>query len=77
MVFLDEGGDSHSIAIPKDGYAPIGVTSVQKKLFYRGKRVTFLPAYTLDRIIYYEVYDGHTDLEFVEGYLLRLLICIA
>ncbi|KAJ6786763.1 hypothetical protein PWT90_07371 [Aphanocladium album] len=73
MVYLDESGDDRSVGIPKDGYAPIGVTPVQKKPFHRGKRVTFLPAYSLDGIIYCEVYDGHTDLEFVEGYLLRLL----
>ncbi|OAA47532.1 Homeodomain-like protein [Cordyceps fumosorosea ARSEF 2679] len=73
MVFLDESGDDRSVAIPKKGYAPIGVTPVQKKPFHRGNRVSFLPAYSLDGVLYCEVYDGHTDLDFFEGYLLRLL----
>merc|ERR1712000_724672 len=73
MVFLDESGVDRSVAIPKKGYAPRGVTPVQRKPFHRGKRFSFLPAYTLDGVIYCEIYEGHTDLEFFEGYLLRLL----
>lgn len=73
MVFLDKSRDDRSLAIPKNGYAAIRVTPVQKKPFHRGNRVSFLPAYTLDSVVYCEVYDGHTNLDFFEGYLLRLL----
>ncbi|KAL7940597.1 hypothetical protein V8C42DRAFT_337055 [Trichoderma barbatum] len=47
MIFVDESGDDRGIAIPRLGYAPKGVTPVQIKRFHRGKRVSFLPAYTV------------------------------
>lgn len=73
MIFVDESGDDHSIAIPKLGYAPKGVTPKQIKRFHRGKRVSFLPAYTTDGIIYSEVYKGYTDVHLFETFLKRLL----
>lgn len=70
---MDESGDDRGIAIPKRGYAPKGVTPVQVKRFHRGERVSFLPAYTLDGIIYSEVYEGCIDVNVVEAFLERLL----
>jgi transposase len=46
---------------------------VQFKRFHRGKRVQMLPAYTMDGIIYCEVYEENTDAQVVEGFLERLL----
>ena len=74
MVFIDESGDDRRIGIPKRGYAPKGVTPKQTKRFHRGRRVFFLPAYTIDGITYCEVYEGHTDTNVVEAFLLRLLL---
>lgn len=73
MVFVDEAGDDRELAIPKKGYAPKGVTPVQVKPFHRGKRVSFLPAYTIDGVIYSQVYEGNTDLEVFESFLVNLL----
>jgi transposase len=73
MIFVDESGDDRGIAIPRLGYAPKGVTPKQIKRFHRGKRVSFLPAYTIDGIIYSEVYEGYTDVHVFESFLERLL----
>ncbi|EJP60903.1 transposase-like protein [Beauveria bassiana ARSEF 2860] len=40
---------------------------------YIYRRSLFDPDGCLDGVLYCEVYDGHTDLDFFEGYLLRLL----
>lgn len=73
MIFVDESGDDRGLAIPRLGYAPKGVTPKQIKRFHRGKRVSFLPAYAMDGIIYSEVYEGHTDNYVFEAFLERLL----
>lgn len=73
MVFVDETGDDRRRAILKRGYAPKGVRPVQTKRFHRGKRVSCLPAYTLDGIIYSEVYEEYTNNDVFEAFLERLL----
>lgn len=73
MVFIDESGSDRGLAILGRGYAPKGVTPVQFKRFHRGKRVQMLPAYTLDGVIYCEVYQENTDTELFQGFLERLL----
>lgn len=73
MIFIDESGCDRGLAILGRGYAPKGVTPVQFKRFHRGKRVQMLPAYTMDGVIYCEVYEENTDVQVVEGFLERLL----
>jgi transposase len=73
MIFIDESGSDRGIAILTRGYAPKGVTPRQVKRFHRGKRVQILPAYTIDGVIYCEVYEENTDIDVVEGFLERLL----
>lgn len=73
MIFIDESGSDRGLAILGRGYAPKGVTPVQIKRFHRGRRVQVLPAYTIDGVIYCEVYEENTDVEVVEGFLERLL----
>lgn len=73
MMFIDESGSDRGLAILERGYAPKGVTPVQFKRFHRGKRVQMLPAYTLDGVIYCEVYHENTDTELFQGFLERLL----
>ncbi|EFZ03023.2 TPR domain protein [Metarhizium robertsii ARSEF 23] len=73
LVCVDESGDDREVAIPKKGYAPKGVPPIQRKPFHRGQRVSFLPAYTIDGVIYSEVYEGTTDLEVFESFLVNLL----
>ncbi|KAL0930259.1 TPR domain-containing protein [Colletotrichum truncatum] len=73
MIFIDESGSDRGLAILERGYAPKGVTPVQTKRFHRGKRVQVLPAYTIDGVIYSEVYEENTDVNIVEGFLERLL----
>lgn len=73
MVFVDESGWHPRQVIRDRGYAPRGVRPVQFKRFHRGKRVQMLPAYTVEGVIYCEVYEENTDLEVFEGFLERLL----
>jgi hypothetical protein len=73
MIFIDESGSDRGLAILGRGYAPKGVTSLQIKCFHRGKRVQVLPAYTIDGVIYCEVYEENIDVEVFEGFLERLL----
>ena len=73
MIFIDESGSDRGLAILGRGYAPKGVTPVQLKRFHRGKRVQMLPAYTMNGVIYSEVYEDNTDVHVVEGFLERLL----
>ncbi|KAF4473956.1 hypothetical protein CGGC5_v017186 [Colletotrichum fructicola Nara gc5] len=73
MIFVDESGSDRGLAILGRGYAPKGVTPKQTKRFHRGKRAQILPAYTIDGVIYCEVYEENTDTEVFEGFLERLL----
>lgn len=73
MIFIDESGSDRGLGILEQGYAPKGVTPVQRKRFHRGKRVQVLPAYTIDGVIYCEVYEENTDVDLFEGFLERLL----
>ncbi|KAF4921082.1 hypothetical protein CGCF245_v015655 [Colletotrichum fructicola] len=73
MIFIDESGSDRGLAILGRGYAPKGVTPKQTKRFHRGKRAHILPAYTIDGVIYCEVYEENTDTEVFEGFLERLL----
>ena len=74
-IYIDESGDDRELGIPKKGYAPKGETPVQIKPFHRGDRVSFLPAYGIEGIIYSEVYEGTTDLTVFENFLVNLLPC--
>lgn len=73
MVFVDESGWHPRQVMKGRGYAPKGITPVQFKRFHHGRRVQMLPAYTLDGVIYCEVYEENTDLQVFEGFLERLL----
>ena len=46
---------------------------MQAKRLRRGKRVSCLPAYSLEGTIYSEVYEEHTNNAIFEGFLGRLL----
>lgn len=73
MIFIDESGSDRGLGILEQGYAPKGVTPVQRKRFHRGKRVQMLPAYTINGVVYCEVYEENTVVEVFEGFLERLL----
>lgn len=73
MIFIDESKSDHGLAILGRGYAPKSITPMQIKRFHRGKRVQVLPAYTIDGVIYCEVYDENIDVHVVEAFLERLL----
>jgi transposase len=73
MIFIDESGCDRGLATLGRGYAPKGVTPVQIKRFHRGKRIQMLPAYTVDGVIYSEVYEENTDTQVFEGFIERLL----
>ncbi|KGQ02282.1 hypothetical protein BBAD15_g12510 [Beauveria bassiana D1-5] len=73
MIFVDESGCDRSLGMPKKVYGPRGVRPVRVKRFHRGKRIQILPAYTIDGVIYCEVYRENTDTEVFEGFIERLL----
>lgn len=73
MIFIDESGCDRGLVTLGRGYAPKGVTPVQIKRFHRGKRIQMLPAYTVDGVIYSEVYEENTDTQVFESFIERLL----
>jgi len=73
MIFIDESGCDRSLATLGRGYAPKGVTPVQIKRFHRGKRVQMLATYTIDGVIYSEVYKENTDTQAFDDFIKRLL----
>lgn len=73
IICADESGCDRSLGMSKKVYGPKGVRPRRIKRFHRGKRVQILPAYTIDGVIYCEIYDENTDLDVFEGFIERLL----
>lgn len=59
--------------MPKKVYGSRGVRPVRVKHFHRGKRIQILSAYTINGVIYCEVYRENTDTEIFAGFIERLL----
>lgn len=73
IICVDESGCDRSLAMARKVYGPKGVRPVRVKRFHPGKRVQILPAYTIDGILYCEVYNENTDIHVFEGFIERLL----
>ena len=73
IICVDESGCDRSLGMSKKVYGPRGIRPRRVKRFHRGKRVQILPAYTIEGVIYCEVYEENTDLDVFEGFMERLL----
>ena len=69
FVFIDESGTDRRIGFRKTAWSPLGVAPIQHQALSRGDRWQILPAYTLDGILAYDVYQGSTDLSAFEKFL--------
>ncbi len=68
-TFVDKSGDAREISTSETDTRQ--KVSLQRKTrpFHRGDRVAFLPAYTMNSIIYSEASEGITDLAVFESFL--------
>jgi transposase len=69
FVFIDESGTDRRIGFRKTAWSPLGVAPIQHQALSRGDRWQILPAYTLDGILAYDVYQGSTDSSAYETFL--------
>jgi len=69
FVFIDESGTDRRIGFRKTAWSPLGVAPIQHQALSRGDRWQILPAYTLDGILAYDVYQSSTDLSAFEKFL--------
>lgn len=73
MVFVDESGSDTRDGHRDWGWADLGVTPVQTRMFSRGRRWQILPAYTQQGIMLSRVYDGSTTSALFEDFVEQLL----
>lgn len=73
LVYVDESGCDNRTGHRRNGWAPSGVTPVEKTQFHRGKRYQVLPAYAQDGIVHVKVFEGTTDSTVFENFISELL----
>jgi DDE superfamily endonuclease len=69
FVFIDESGTDRRIGFRKTAWSPLGIAPIQHQALSRGERWQILPAYTVDGILTYDVYQGTTDSSAYEAFL--------
>jgi hypothetical protein len=70
LVFVDESGCDGRAGHRRWGWSPKGSSPVQVTKFNRGKRWHILPAYAQDGIILRQVYQGSTDSDLFEDFII-------
>ncbi|KAF7920914.1 hypothetical protein EAE99_007766 [Botrytis elliptica] len=76
FVFVDESGCDKRIGFRRNGWSPIGTTPIQIARFQCEQRYQILPAYTIDGVIFSQIFQGTTDSEVFEDFIeLLLLLC--
>src|SRR5437667_6735536 len=74
LIFLDESAANERTGDRKYGWAPVGVTPHESRLFKRSKCWSILPAYTTEGFITWEIVHGsftaETFKEFIENKVL-------
>ena len=73
LVFLDESGIYEKDVRRSRGWAPLGVTPVQKRPTRRGSRWNIISAYAQDGTVLTWVYQGPTDGSVFADFVLELL----
>ena len=73
LIYLDESGCDFLVGRRKKGWAPRGVTPVLVEPFGRGKRWQILPAYTQDGVLVAHIFEGSTNAETFESFILEVL----
>jgi transposase len=70
LIFVDESGCDRREGYRRWGWSPKGSSPVQIAKFGRGKRWHILPAYTQSGILLRRVYQGSTDSDSFEDFIL-------
>lgn len=73
MVFIDESGIDKPSVFRRKGWAPKGITPVQKARFQRESRVQILAAYTQQGLKLSRFFTGTTDKATFEDFIDQLL----
>lgn len=73
MVFIDESGINRPGMFQHKGWAPKGITPVQKARFERGTRVQFIAAYTQKGVKLSRFFTGSMDKPLFEDFIEQLL----
>lgn len=73
LVFIDESGIDKPCVFRRKGWAPKGITAVQKAKFQREGRVQILAAYTQTGAKLFRVFPGSTDKAVFEDFIDQLL----
>jgi transposase len=60
---VDESGSDRRIDFRKTAWSPHGVAPIQHRALERGQRWQILPAYTIDGILAFDIYQGTTNFE--------------
>ncbi len=69
LIFLDESATNERTADRKYGWALIGVTPREVKLFNRSEHWSLCPAYTIDGFITWEIVHGSFTAELFEDFI--------
>jgi DDE superfamily endonuclease len=69
LVFVDESGSDRRIDFRKTAWSPHGVAPIPHQTLERGQRWQILPAYTIDGILAFDVYQGTNDSSTFESFL--------
>jgi len=76
LIFIDESAANERTGDCKYGWAPLGVTLHQHRVFQRSERWSVLPAYTVDGCITWDIKHGSYTIEsfneFIENKVLPL-----
>lgn len=72
-IFIDESGFDRSGMFRKKGWAPKGITPVQKARFERGPRVQLIAAYTQRGVKLSRFFSGSMDRPLFEDFIEQLL----
>jgi transposase len=73
LVFIDESGIDRPGTFRRKGWAPKGITPVQKARFQRGTRVQFIAAYTQKGLKLSRFFTGSMDKPTFEDFIEQLL----
>jgi DDE superfamily endonuclease len=74
LIFVDESATNERTGHRKCGWAPVGITPHEDRVFQRSKRWSVLPAYTVDGFMIWDIEHGSFTQELFEDFIeFRLL----
>ena len=69
LIFIDESAANERTADRKYGWAPVGITPSEARLFRRSERWSLCPAYMIDGFITWEIVYGSFSAELFEDFI--------